>query len=595
MKLFGKKDKPAAPPPIVPPQAPPPAPEPPKPDPKLDESSLKLDLPNIFEYDKDETKAKRGSSAARADEEAAPNRGTVILVESDEEVSRLISRLLQHEGLHVARVTCLAEAQTTLKDLVADHLLARRHCVPVNLQTENILRDLQSKTSVRIVDDFNELLLGQVIDYESMAQSSLGMADLLMSLLEGANVGVRGHAHSVSKYSRLVGQRLGFSRRELDAVTIAGLLHDLGGLETNRQLGAPLHARSDALAQTIRTTTDMLANTPFPYEVRDLITLAANLPPVEGAAPVNERLLRLANILRVADAYDSLRRAAAGAPKDDEIFDQMRRQPTGVFDPDVLETFIQLRKGEQAISAMNIFWAGILIVDAHPEDQQLLRMRLENDDFHVMPAKSVEEALQILRKENITLVVSENKLVGQANGFELLRTMRSDTALQHIPFVFHAPADTDLVRQALEEGAEDWLTKPHNIEIMAMKLQRIVARRHTGKDAGKGVRGNLREMGIIEMVQILNSGSRSVQITLENPPHTGELILQQGQIVAATCGKQTGEVAALELLTWEAGQFRIAPLRQPAVVSMRTSADNLLHQCYALKEKKKAAENTGAR
>jgi response regulator RpfG family c-di-GMP phosphodiesterase len=421
-----------------------------------------------------------------------------------------------------------------------------------------------------------------------------------MSLLEGANVGARGHAHSVAKYCRLVGQRMGLTRRELDALTVAALLHDLGSLETKRQIGEPLFSGTELLPATVRATLDMLANTPFPFQVTELINAAADIAiarPNPEARQANN-LARAANILRVADGYDSLRRdKSASQQTDDEIFEHLRRQPTGVFDIDVLETFIHMRKNEQAISAMNIFWAAALIVDPNPDEQQLLRLRLENDDFHVLMAKSVDEALHILHSESVTLVISENQLSGRGDGFELLRTMRGDPALRTIPFVFHAFAETDLVRYALELGAEDWLPKPHNVEIMAMKLQRVVSRRHTSSAAGgsDGVHGSLQDMGIIEMVQILNSGSRSVQMLMENAKRSGELTLQHGQIISATCGELTGEQAALELLSWEDGQFRILPLRQVPPVTIRTSADNLLLQSCYQKDKKNSPESRGLR
>jgi response regulator RpfG family c-di-GMP phosphodiesterase len=588
MGLFTRKKDSAAvaaPPVMV---APPPVPKVVK-----NDSVLKLDLPNIFAYDDDATKAK--VAPRRANDEDAKSKttaGTIVLVESDDEVQRLICRLLQNEGYQIFTVTCLAEARAMLKESNADYLLARRACVPVNLQTELVLRDLMDKTKVRIVDEFSELLLGQVVDYEAMSQCQFALLDLLMSLLEGAHIGARGHAHSVAKYCRLVGQRVGLTRWELDAVTMAALLHDLGSIETSQKIGEPLHAGKELLPATVRSTLEMLGNIAFPYNINDLISTAVALNTSESAPA--SRLTRSAQVLRVADAYDTLRRAQHDGQAEEEVFNELRRQATGTFDTDVLETFIHIRKNERLISQMNIFWAAVLLVDPRPEDLKLLQLRLENDDFHVVTARSVEEALQKLRSENITLVVSEHKLEGRGDGFELLRTMRGDPALRQIPFVFHAFADTDMVKFALELGAEDWLSKPHNVEIMAMKLERIVGRMHANAGTNdEGVRGHLRDMGIIELVQVLSSGSRSVQIVLENGKHSGELFLDRGQIVAATHGQMTGEPAALELLGWDDGQFRILPLRQRPSVTIRVSTDNLILQSCYIKDQRTNPEKRG--
>ncbi|MSR65731.1 MAG: response regulator transcription factor, partial [Verrucomicrobiae bacterium] len=70
------------------------------------ESALKLDLPDIFAYAADRTKARlptRNMNGNGSDDHETPQqiRGSLLLVESDEEVARLVSRLLQYEGYEV--------------------------------------------------------------------------------------------------------------------------------------------------------------------------------------------------------------------------------------------------------------------------------------------------------------------------------------------------------------------------------------------------------------------------------------------------------------------------------------------------------------
>ena len=152
-----------------------------------DTTFLKVDLPDVFAYHHDETKLPVTAIQRQ--------RGQVLLVESDDEIRRLLSRLLAHEGYAVQTATCLAEAREIIKEFSATSLLARRACLPLNSQTEQAVRDLQAKTDVRIVDEFTDLILGQVVDYESVAQSMLRLTSLLVSLIEAAHTGVRGHAH----------------------------------------------------------------------------------------------------------------------------------------------------------------------------------------------------------------------------------------------------------------------------------------------------------------------------------------------------------------------------------------------------------------
>ena len=541
---------------------------------------LKVDLPDLFAYKNDETKLPATATQRQ--------RGRVLLVESDDEIRRLLSRLLVHEGYGVQTATCLAEAREIIKEFSATSLLARRACVPLNSQTEQAVRDLQAKTDVRIVDEFTDLILGQVVDYESVAQSMLRLTSLLVSLIDAAHTGMRGHAHNVAKYCRLVGQRLGLKRRDLDGLTLAASLHELGALETQHQTSAVLTENNRPASSNFPSALELLADIAFPYAINDLLAGAAVTAATGSVAAdlAQSRSGPGANILRVVETYETLRRSAkAEFQEEAQVFDWMRRQPTGLFDSEVLETLIDIRKNERTISAMNIFLAAVLVVDPRPQDVQLLRLRLENDDYHVLTARTLEEALQKLHNEPITLILTEYQLDQPAGGLELLRIVKADPALRQIPVIFHAPANTDLVKRALEIGAEDWYPKPFNVEITAMKLQRVISRIHaspTGMRAG--VQGNLREMGIIEMVQILSSGGRSVQIQLENIGRTAELVLQAGKIISANVDHRTGEDAALEILTWREGTFRIAPLKGSAAITVTATTDTLLLQSCARRD-----------
>ena len=582
MRLFGKKTNVADRPPILP-AARPTAPGTAKTSPVKNDSVLKVDLPDMFAFQQDQTRAPgSGKKPAAAPDGVSPQcRGTILLVETDDEVCRLISRLLQHEGYNVVKAVCLAEAREMVREVAVDYLLARRASVPLNLQTEIALRDLGAQTTVRIVDDFPELFLGQVVDYQAMSECYLGLVGLLLSLVEGANLGARGHAHNVAKYCRLVGQRLGMKRRDLDALTLAACVHDLGSLETNKQIGEIILNQREMMPPSLRPTLELLANVPFPYPVNELLAAAterqAPAAGPDGAEPTDLPLG--SRILRVVDTYDTIRRSDSRPGDEEAVFDWLRQQPSGTFDTDVLETLIHLRKHERAINAMNIFWAAVLLVDPHPEEVQLLRLRLENDDCHVLVAKTIEEALHCLRHDNVTLVVTEYRLGGDTSGFDLLRTIKNDAAMRSIPVVLHAPAQTDLIRQALELGAEDWYPKPYNVEITAMKLSRILSRAQANPmEAGEGVHGNLRDMGLIEMVQIFSAGGRSVQILLENGPYVGELVMQNGQITSATAGDLIGGPAAVEILGWHDGYFRILPLKKAPPVTVLVSTDNLLLQ-----------------
>lgn len=578
MSLFSRKKSPPSPATHKPPPVQSPKPE----------TVLKLELPDVFAYQKDATRSSLMPSVPGS-EEIKRSRGVVLLVESNDEIRRLLSRLLQQEGYALHTATCLAEAREFLREGRADFVLARRACVPLNLETDIAVRDIRQKARVRIVDDFSEMILGQVVDYESMSQCMLALTGLLLSLLEGAHAGIRGHAQTVAKYCRMIGQRLGMARRDLDALTLAACLHDLGSLETDNKISEPvIREGQELLSPSLQPTLDLLANIPFAYSINELLAATTESAPSEGdllpPVPLGAR------VLRVVDTYDTLRRNHADQfPDENGLFEWMRRQPTGTFDTDALETLIHIRKSERAINDMDIFRETVLLVDPHPEEFEFLSLRLKNDDYYVLTARSVAEAMDQLNKQPITLVLSEYHLQGDATGFDLLRTIKNDPGLRDIPIVFHATGPTDLIRQALELGAEDWYAKPHNIEIVALKIGRILSRVRARPAAADGVQGNLRDMGLIEMVQIFSTGNRSVHIQLENASDKAELIIHNGRLINAVVRDLAGEPAALEILRWREGNFLIRPLRQVPPSKIMASTDSLLLQSCITEDHRKAA------
>ena len=75
----------------------------------------------------------------------------------------------------------------------------------------------------------------------------------------------------------------------------------------------------------------------------------------------------------------------------------------------------------------------------------------------------------------------------------------------------------------------------------------------------QGVAGNLGDMGIVEMLQILGAGGKSVAIHLNGPLGTGRIYLDNGHIVHADTDYIQGPRAAFELVTWHEGTFTLKP------------------------------------
>jgi response regulator RpfG family c-di-GMP phosphodiesterase len=500
--------------------------------------------------------------------------------------------MLKRESYQVLRATTIADADRAVEATSIDFLLARREACPVNAEADLLLKKLNGKTAVRIVNRFSDLMLNPQVDHDKMTRGFMSALDFLVAQLEGTNPSVRGHSSAVARYCWLVGQRLGLAARELDELNAAAYLHDLASLIQDHCFTKVTQDRSGAQLPGYEKTVDLISQLPLPFNVSKLL-LAASRPRHVAEMGVPEPPLT-ARILRVADVYDTLRRTNPETNEEEAFFHWMRGQPTGAFDTHALETFIHLRKSERMLSTMDMFQAKVLIIDSNPEEVKDMQLRLENDDRKVRVVTSLDAAMQVLATESVTVVISEFHLPGCEDGLQLLRSLKVDPAYQGIPFLFHAAADPTQIRQALELGAEDWLAKPHNVDVVAVKVDRLIQRLRTQAESQVGgVRGSLSEMGIIEMVQILGAANRSVHILLDRNGVSGELFVHQGRLIAASMGDLTGNEAAIEILLWEDGNFTISPLKTPPPTNITMSTDNLVMESCLQKDTRASAQSNG--
>ena len=75
----------------------------------------------------------------------------------------------------------------------------------------------------------------------------------------------------------------------------------------------------------------------------------------------------------------------------------------------------------------------------------------------------------------------------------------------------------------------------------------------------QGVSGTLEEMGILDILQILGAGGKTIAIHLSGPLGNGRIFLTDGQIVHADTDHVQGPRAVYELVNWIAGTFTLRP------------------------------------
>ena len=103
----------------------------------------------------------------------------------------------------------------------------------------------------------------------------------------------------------------------------------------------------------------------------------------------------------------------------------------------------------------------ILLVE---DDSFLLGMyatKFEMENFKVIMAEDGEKAVRLALKESPDIILLDI-ILPKINGFEVLRRLKANSAIAHIPVVLLTNlSQQDEIEQGLRMGAEDYLIKAH--------------------------------------------------------------------------------------------------------------------------------------
>jgi two-component system KDP operon response regulator KdpE len=115
----------------------------------------------------------------------------------------------------------------------------------------------------------------------------------------------------------------------------------------------------------------------------------------------------------------------------------------------------------------------ILIVDDEPQITRVLRTSLQSNGHEVMVAQDGAAALELFMKSQPELVITDLAMPGM-DGIELTRAIRQ---LAQVPIIVLSVRNQDASKvAALDEGADDYITKPFSIQELLARV-RVQARR----------------------------------------------------------------------------------------------------------------------
>jgi hypothetical protein len=109
----------------------------------------------------------------------------------------------------------------------------------------------------------------------------------------------------------------------------------------------------------------------------------------------------------------------------------------------------------------------------------------------------------------------------------------------------------------------------------------------------QGVSGSLAEMGILDILQILGAGGKTIAIHLNGPLGTGRIYLDNGHIIHADTDHIQGAPAVYEMVNWIAGTFTLRPQPPEVERTIFESNDGLILEGLRRADERDADDDGG--
>ncbi len=118
----------------------------------------------------------------------------------------------------------------------------------------------------------------------------------------------------------------------------------------------------------------------------------------------------------------------------------------------------------------------ILIVDDDPGQRSLLDSFLRSQGFATVTASSGEEALEVLRREDVSMMISDVRMPG-ISGLETFKRARKERSILPVLLVT-AYADIREAVGAMRDGALNYLTKPIDLDELVVSVRQAMGLSH---------------------------------------------------------------------------------------------------------------------
>jgi HD-GYP domain-containing protein (c-di-GMP phosphodiesterase class II) len=407
---------------------------------------------------------------------------------------------------------------------------------------------------------------------------TLGLADLLMGLLEFRDPYFRGSSSQTRLLAGAVARRLGLDVAAVRDIELAAVLRDLGQLPIRALISQVGSGLSDDVKHQVErhvdTAMDLVSGLDLPQTVKDAVRFHHERWDGSGYPDAlrGEHIPMAARIVAAADTFAAM---IAARPhrlpqRVGSALDDMKAWAGTLYDPAVVDALVNVVEGTGWHGPAFGLRQHVIVVDAQETRAMIVAVRLCSRGYLAEAAFSSESALKRLRRSRISqpsgFIISAGLPHGEALG--LLRQLRDSRRTAAVPVVI-TDADAAARPVFLRAGADACPAPDGSFEELNATVEALL-RRFTahdaaapspgsGENAWAGLQGDLEEFPLSWLLQVLNYDGRTAGVFVVGKEDEGAIYLDRGVPRFAQTRNLTGEAAYRAMRHWPAGSFTVDP------------------------------------
>lgn len=447
----------------------------------------------------------------------AENNGTVLIVDDEAPIRRLLERRLSADGYHCVEagnaddalkilqsepvdlvlldiklpgksgMELLPQIKKTYPDVVvimATVLIDINSAIesirkgaydyigkPFNMDTVSdcVNRGVEKRRLEIELHEYQQNLEKKIAEQNSQFRYQfMGAMQSLVYALEASDSYTAGHSRRVSEISLAIGSRMNLDASQMEDLRWGSLLHDIGKI---------------GVSTDIINKPDKLTKEEYTHVMSHTIIGASIMQPVVRNDRISEiiehhhdhytggglnqkvqgeEIPPLARIVSVADAYDAMvtLRPYRAALKREQALNEIRNQVGRQFDPLVANIFLEIPETE-----LKPVKKKVLIVDDE-SSIRLLTKSVLSSDYTVVEAVNGVTALAAVTKHKPSLILMDI-LMPEMDGLQTLHKLKSNPKTKDIPVIMLTSIGQDLNRKLCEDlGASHYIPKPFSPQEM---------------------------------------------------------------------------------------------------------------------------------